>query len=175
MIHVKIYGIYDDEEHLLNAVHYLKEKGIKIREVFTPFPVHGLEKALGLKHTRLSTASFIYGITGLSLGILMMWYMMIHDWPINIGGKPNFSFADNVTSFIPPLFELTVFCAAHGMVLTFLFASRLIPGRKAVNPFKDTTSDKFALEVDPDEDMTKEEVTELLEQTRIYEIRTKDI
>lgn len=174
MINVKLYGIYDDEEHLLKAVALLNKKGIKIKEVFTPFPVHGLEKALGLKHTRLSTASFIYGLTGLSLGILMMWYMMIHDWPINIGGKPNFSFADNLTSFIPPLFELTVFCAAHGMVLSFLLASKLAPGMKAVNPFRDTTSDKFAIEVDRDTELSKEEMIEVLNETRIYEVRTKD-
>jgi len=165
------YGIYDDEEILLSAVKQLKSKNWNIKEVYTPFPVHGLEHALGYKHTRLSTASFIYGLTGLSLGMLMTWYMLIQDWPINIGGKPNFTFADNFTSFIPVLFELTIFCAAHGMVLSFLIVCGLFPGAKETNPIPETTSHLFAIELDQN-DANTEEVNKMLLSTKAIEIKT---
>jgi hypothetical protein len=168
-----VYGIYDDEEILLKAVKQLKGRGIKIREVYTPFPVHGLEKALELPHTRLSIASFIYGVTGLGLGLLMMWYMNIHDWPINIGGKPNFSLFENLPAFIPVAFEITVLCAAHGMVFTFLFRSRLLPGRKETNPYPFTTDDKFAVELDKPQD--KESLYTLLNEIGVWQIKEKEL
>ena len=107
-----IYGIYDDDDVILKAVKDIREKGVNIDEVYSPFPIHGLDHALGLKPTRLAITSFIYGCTGLSLGLLMMWYMMIQDWPQIIGGKPNFSLIDNLPAFVPIGFELTVFFAA---------------------------------------------------------------
>ena len=91
-----IYGIYDDDDVILQAVKDIREKGIHVNEVYSPFPIHGLDHALGLKPTRLAITSFIYGCTGLSLALLMMWYMMIEDWPMIIGGKPNFSLLQNL-------------------------------------------------------------------------------
>lgn len=165
------YGIYDDEEILLKAVKLLVSKGIKIKEVFSPFPVHGLDHALGLKRTRIAIASFIYGVCGLSFGLWMTWYMMIQDWPMNIGGKPNFAFYQNVPSFVPVLFELTVFCAAHGMVLTFFLRSRIIPGFKARNPFPETTNDKFAVELDHNNVIDNTELHQLLKETGVVQIK----
>ena len=100
-----IYGLYDDDDTVLQAVKDIRKKGIHIDEVYSPFPIHGLDHALGLKPTRLAITSFIYGCTGLSLALLMMWYMMIEDWPMNIGGKPNFTLLDNLPAFIPITFE----------------------------------------------------------------------
>lgn len=168
------YAIYDDEEILLHAVENLRHRGIKIKEVYSPFPIHGLDKALGLPHTRLSIASFIYGITGLCLGIFMMWYTMISDWPINIGGKPNFSLFDNLPSFIPVAFEITVLCAAHGMVLTFLLRSKLLPGKKNTNPFPETTADKFAIEFEKENVVNRQELHRLIKETNVFHIKEKD-
>lgn len=166
-----IYGIYDDDEVLLDAVKKLREKGVKIREVFAPFPVHGLDKALGIKPTRLSIAAFIYGVIGLFLALLMMWYMLIQDWPVNIGGKPNFSLGENLPSFIPVAFEITVLCAAIGMVITFWIRSGLYPGAKAKNPFPETTNDMFAIELEKDNVFDKEELQRLLRETNVVEIK----
>ena len=82
-----IYGIYNDDDTLLSAVKKIRGEGISISEVYSPFPIHGLDKALGLKDTRLAVTAFLYGLTGLSLGLLMMWYMNIQSWPMNIGGN----------------------------------------------------------------------------------------
>ena len=83
-----IYGIYSDDDVILEAVKTNREKGHHIDEVYTPFPIHGLDVALGLKYSRIAITSFIYGCIGASCALLMFWYMMIYDWPMIIGGKP---------------------------------------------------------------------------------------
>ena len=171
MSKTRVFGIYDDEEVLLHAVKFVRNRGYNVKEVYSPFPIHGLDDAMDIKPTRLSIASFLYGITGLGLGLLMMWYMMIFDWPINIGGKPNFSLMDNLTSFIPPAFELIVFCAAHGIVITFLAVSGYLPGVKRKNPFPETTDDKFAMEIEVTDVRSKEKLHALLKESKAFEIK----
>ena len=140
-------AIYDDDDKLLDAVKFLKKEGVYIEDVFTPFPVHGLDKALGLEPTRISIAGFIYGCIGFAFAIFMMNYIMIVDWPQNIGGKPSFSFIENMPAFVPIMFELTVFFSAHLMVITFYLRSRLWPFKEAENPIPETTDDKFLVQI----------------------------
>ncbi|HNP49220.1 MAG TPA: DUF3341 domain-containing protein [Bacteroidia bacterium] len=154
----RIYGIFDDEEVLLEAIPVLKQKGVVCKDVQSPFPIHGLDGLIGVPRTRISIAAFMYGITGTSLAVLMTWYMMIYDWPINIGGKPNFMFYLNLPAFIPVTFELTVFCAAHGMALTFLLRSKILPGVTAPIPHPRLTDDKFVLHVDVKDESKVNEV-----------------
>ena len=142
-----IQALYDDDDMLLSAVKSIREKKYHIEEVYTPFPVHGLDKAMGLEETRISIMSFIYGCIGFSVAILMMNYIMIEDWPQNIGGKPSFSYLENMPAFVPIMFEMTVFFAAHLMVITFYLRSRLWPFKEAENPNLLTTDDKFLIEV----------------------------
>jgi len=141
-------AFFRDDDDLLAAVKAARAKGYTIAEAYTPFPVHGLDKAMGLKETRIAIAAFMYGALGLSTAIAMTYYMMIVDWPQNIGGKPSFTWALNMPAFVPILFELTVFFAAHLMVWTFFVRNGLYPGRKAQNPDPRTTDDHFLLEVE---------------------------
>lgn len=144
----KIYAIYTDDDLLMQAVGQIRNSNYHITEVFTPFPVHGLDKAIGLEPTRLAITSFIYGVIGLSVAVWMMNFIMIDDWPMNIGGKPNFSYVQNMPAFIPIMFELTVFFAAHLMVITFYLRSKIWPFKKAENPDIRTTDDHFLVEID---------------------------
>ena len=129
-----IHGIYDDDDVLLSAIKNIRAEKYDIEEVYTPFPVHGLDKALGIEETRIAIMAFIYGCIGLIVAFLMMDFIMIKDWPQNIGGKPSFSFLENMPSFVPVMFEMTVFFAAHLMVITFYLRSKLWPFKKAENP-----------------------------------------
>lgn len=104
-----IHALYNDDDILMDAVKKVKAAHHHIDEVFTPFPVHGLDKAMGLAPTKIAITSFLYGLTGLSFAIWMTNYMMIQDWPQDIGGKPNFSWFVNMPAFVPIMFELTVF------------------------------------------------------------------
>tara|TARA_B110000444_G_C18770243_1_gene562116 strand:- start:468 stop:995 length:528 start_codon:yes stop_codon:yes gene_type:complete len=143
-----VHALFDDDDLLLSAVKTIRSEKYHIEEVYTPFPVHGLDKALGLDETRLAIMAFIYGCVGLCVATLMMNYIMIEDWPQDIGGKPSFSYLENMPSFVPIMFEMTVFFAAHLMVITFYMRSKLWPFKKAENPNPLTTDDKFLVEIE---------------------------
>ena len=144
------HALYNDDDILLSAVKKIKEKHYDIDEVYTPFPVHGLDKVMGLEPTRIAIAAFIYGCIGITVATLMMNYIMIVDWPQNIGGKPSFSYLENMPAFVPIMFEMTVFHAAHLMVITFYLRSRMWPLKKAENPDPRTTDDHFLIEISTD-------------------------
>ena len=163
-----IHAFYNDDEVLLDAVKTVKVAHHHIEEVFCPFPVHGLDKAMGLAPTRIAITAFMYGITGLSVAIWMTNYMMIQDWPQDIGGKPSFSWFENMPAFVPIMFELTVFFAAHLMVITFYMRSKIWPFRKAENPDPRTTDDHFLMEISVHNN--EEELTALLAKTGAVEI-----
>ena len=169
-----IHGIYDDEVPLLEACKKLRDGGIKIKEVFTPFPIHGIDSIIGLPRTRLAICAFIYGLTGTCLATWMMWYMMVSDWPVDIGGKPNWAYFYNVPAFIPITFESTVFCAAHGLALTYLLRCWLVPGAKAKNPDPRTTDDKFMIYLELNNEQASAADT-ILKQTGASEVNYKGI
>ena len=163
-----INALFDDDDILLKSVKDVREKGYDIQEVYSPFPIHGLDHAMGLKRTRIAIAAFMYGLLGLTTMITITYYMMVVDWPMNIGGKPSFTWIENMPAFVPIMFELTVFFAAHLMVWTYFFKNKLYPGAAAQNPDPRTTDDKFLMEVPLKGD--KEELVALLKETGAIEI-----
>ena len=94
-----VVGCFDDENVLFPAVKKVRLAGYKIHDVYTPFAVHGLDHAMGLRETSLHTAGFIYGITGTSIALGGMSWVFVSDWPLNIGGKATFSFACFYTNY----------------------------------------------------------------------------
>lgn len=169
-----IYATYDDDLVLLEGAKALVSKGINIRDVFSPFPVHGIDPVIGIKPTRLAICGFIYGLIGLGLALYGMYYFMIADWPMNIGGKPNDFFYQNIPAFVPITFEFTVLLAAHGMALTFFIRNWTLPGIKARNPYPETTNDKFVMEIHPEEnELSAEEIAEQLNQTGTIRIEER--
>ncbi|HNO71746.1 MAG TPA: DUF3341 domain-containing protein [Bacteroidia bacterium] len=163
-----IHAIYDDDDVLVSAAKKIHASGIKVKEVFTPFPVHGLPEALHVPRTRLAICSFIYGFTALSLSCLATWYFMVSDWPMDIGGKPNWTLYHNIPAFLPSIFEFTVFCSAHLMFWTLLFRSWILPGVKPKNPDPRTTDDKFLVLIETND---VESVSQLLKETGASEIK----
>ena len=163
-----IHALYDDDDTLLKAVKNIRSEKYDIEEVYTPFPVHGLDKALGIEETRIAIMAFIYGCIGLIVAFIMMDFIMIKDWPQNIGGKPSFSFLENMPSFVPVMFEMTVFFAAHLMVITFYLRSKLWPFKKAENPNPLTTDDKFLVEIELNDN--EKRLTTLLKKSGAIEV-----
>jgi hypothetical protein len=139
-----LYGLYNDEEELKGAVVKARESHLDIMDVYTPFPVHGLDPLLGLSESRLHILGFVYGAIGALFGFGFMTWVFTSDWPILFAGKPYWS----VPSFIPITFELTVLFSAWGMTLTFYTICGLWPGVK--NPTLDDriTDDKFCIAFD---------------------------
>ncbi|MBL7985125.1 MAG: DUF3341 domain-containing protein [Flavobacteriales bacterium] len=170
-----IYAVYEDPEQLKGAARKLITAGVQVKDVFSPFPIHGLDPIIGLKRTRIAIASFMFGITGTCLALLGMWYMMIQDWPMNVGGKPNWTLYHNLPAFIPVTFEFTVLCAAHGMAITYLIRNKTLPGMPARNPDPRSTDDKFIIELRTEQNHghSAEAMTELLRTTDVYEINER--
>lgn len=170
----KVYGLYNDDDILVKGAKVLVDKGVKITEVYSPFPIHGIEKIIGMKWTRLAICAFIYGMIGCTLALVGMNFFMIVDWPMNIGGKPNFSLMQNVPAFVPITFEFSVLCAAHGMAITYLLRNWTLPGVKPRNPHPRTTDDHFAIEVDPQKNsVSVDEIKALLLETGTVEVFEK--
>ena len=167
-----IHGIYDDDEQVVEGAKKLRAAHVKIKEVFSPFPIHGIDPVIGVPRTRLAVCAFLYGITGTALVTLMIWFMNIHDWPTDIGGKPSFAYFLNVPAFIPVTFEGTVFCAAHLMALTFLFRSKLFPGMSPSNPDPRTTDDKFLILIEAEKGKVNE-ISAILKETGASEVNVK--
>jgi hypothetical protein len=139
-----ILGVYDDEDVLLDAISKVRGNGVKIHEVYSPFPVHGIDDVLGYKRSKLPIAAFLFGMLGTSLALTMQFYMMKIDWPMIIGGKDHAAFPD----FIPVTFELTVLLAAFGMVGVFMIASNLKPwGQPRIFDVR-ITDDKHVMAID---------------------------
>ena len=172
----KIFHVmYDDDAKVMAAASELVGQGVRVKDVFSPFPIHGIDPIIGIKRTRLAICSFMYAMTGTSLAILGMWYFMIQDWPMNIGGKPSFSLIENLPAFIPVTFEFSVLCGAHGMAITYLLRNGTLPGMPASNPDPRTTDDKFVVEISTDNNsMSADELEAAIRKTDLLEISIKD-
>lgn len=166
-------GVYDDDEVMLQAIKKLRGSGAKILEAFTPFPIHGIDDALGYKRSRLPQAAFLFGATGTTCALTLQISTLGFDWPLNVGGKPFLPFP----TFIPVTFELTVLLAALGMVGTFLLASGLGPGAKKVVFDPRASDDKFILVFDlsKNKSFTKEQLGLLIQETGASEVNEKEI
>jgi len=106
---------------ILHAAEKVNSEGFRNWDVFTPYPIHGMDRAMGLKNSKVGWFSFIGGCTGYTTGMLIIWYMNTLNYPIVIGGKPMFS----PFSAFPPSYELTILFGAFGSLLGMLFLNRL--------------------------------------------------
>ncbi len=134
-------GIFRDESDALRVVKRLRKNHIMIHEVYSPYPIHGLDQLLGYKKSRLPMAAFFFGLLGFFLALVMQYYMLGIDWPMNIGGK-DFT---PLPTFIPVTFELTVLFAALGMVGIFFLISHLYPFKKPLLFDEGITDDKIVV------------------------------
>jgi hypothetical protein len=165
-----IYGLYDDEQDLLNAVRKANAQHLHIMDVYSPFPVHGLDPLLGLEESRLHIAGFVYGMIGTLTAFISMTWIFTKDWPIIFGGKPYWS----IPAFIPIIFELTVLFACVGMTVTFYIVCGMGPG--VMNPTLDDriTDDKFCLAFDKAQ-VTEGDAQSFFNATGAKEVSTKNI
>jgi len=166
-----IVALFNAEEDLVNAIRKSREKNFKIFDALSPYPIHGLEDELGYKDTRLHTAGFLYGATGLLVALGLMTWISTSSWPTIFGGKPYFS----LPAFIPIAFELTVLFCAVGMVLTFLIRSNLGPGAQRRIYDKRITDDKFALVFKQDDIEVGSDLEDVLKTCNLAEIDYKEV
>lgn len=163
-------GIFDDEEILLHAVEPVKRSGAKLHKVYSPFPIHGIDDAIGLKESRLHTAGFFIGLTGLTLMFSFITWISVSDWPNTFGGKADFA----LPAWIPIMFEFTVLTSSWGMGLLMLFVSKLWPGVNRHIIDKRITDNKFVMTFDLDEN-NQSEIENVLKANHASEVRVEVI
>lgn len=162
-----VVGIWSDDHELVVAAEKMRKAGYKKFDAITPFPVHGLEEAIGIKRSMIPWVTFFFGVTGGCCGLLLQYWVSAVSWPINVGGKPLFS----APAFIPVTFELTILFAA----LSSVAAMFILNGLPAVDPpiiDPDLTSHKFALWVPETEpNYTPEKVESFLKELGAEEVK----
>jgi len=158
-----------DETFLAPAVKKVRRAGYKLHDVYTPFPIHGLDHAMGLRDTSLHTAGFIYGITGTATAVGFITWALTMDWPINFGGKPFFA----LPAWIPITFELTVLFAALGMVLTFCYLCQLAPFVKKDHFNPRSTDDTFVMALECTSKTNDEEAMKFLQELGAKEVQVQ--
>jgi len=167
-----ISAYFEDEENLLRATRELRAQNVSIQDVLTPFPVHGLDTALGYKRSNLPTVAFICGGIGLAIAFGFQTWAFTVDYPLFIGGKPHFA----IPSFIPITFELTVLFAAFGMAIAFFIRSKLGPGASNLIHDERSTNDRFVIIVDLDEEGDQDNIVKsILEKEEAKNIQIKEI
>jgi hypothetical protein len=139
-----VVGCFKEEDVLFPAVKKVRAAGYKIHDVYTPYAVHGLDHALGLRETSLHTAGFIYGISGTATALGFISWIFTSDWPLNIGGKPHFA----LPAWIPIIFETTVLFSAVGMTITFCYLCQLAPFLKKHHFHPRATDDTFVMVIE---------------------------
>jgi hypothetical protein len=132
---------FSNEQTLRCATRGLRDRGFRIHDIYTPYPVHGLDELMGVGQSRLPIATLVGGLAGGAAALAMQFYMAVFDWPLNVGGKP----PNSTLAFVPITFELTILCAGLLTAAAFLIRSRLMPGARAARFADRTTEDVFAL------------------------------
>ncbi len=165
-----VVACFDDEAPLFEAVKNVRSEGYKLHDVYTPYPVHGLDYAMGLRQTSLHTAGFIYGITGTITALAGMSWIFVKDWPQVYGGKPHFA----LPAFIPITFELTVLFSAVGMVLTYCWLCQLAPFVKKHHFHPRATDDLFVMVLEAPDAATENELVEKMKNSGTVEVEVQE-
>lgn len=164
----KAYGIlaeYDTPADIMHAAEKIRDAGFRKWDVFTPFPIHGMDHAMGLKNSPVGWFGFIGGVCGYTTGMLLIWFCNAFDYPLIIGGKPLFS----PWAAFPPSYELTILFTAFGSIGGMMFLNKLPrlhhPLLKHAR-FEKATHDKFFLVIETaDAKYSEAETRKLLEAT----------
>lgn len=165
-----VLGAFADERDIVGVTRAARETGLKILDVYTPYAVHGLDRAMGLKPSRLPWVCFLAAVVGAVLKLWFEFWTTMVDWPVNVGGKP----WNSLPAFVPVTFEVMVLSAGLSTVFAFLLVRRLWPGKKAVLPAPGVTNDRFVLvleETDALFDLTK--VRRLFEEFNVVSVEER--
>lgn len=160
------YGIiaeFDNTSSVLHAAEKVRDAGFRKWDVYTPFPIHGMDKAMGLKNSKVGWFAFLGGVTGYTTGMLMIWWMNAVDYKIVVGGKPMFS----PHGAFPPSYELTILLGAFGALFGMMFLNRLPRLHHPLlkhRRFAQVTHDKFFVVIETaDAKYSESETRKLLE------------
>jgi len=166
-----ILGIYNDPDHIYDTTKKLIHDGYRVRDVYSPFAIHGMDRVLGIKRSRLTVAAFCFAMTGIVLALTLQTYASYFDWQMNIGGKPSL----HIPTYIPITFELAILCTAFGMVGCFFAVNRMVWGKNADIIDLRVTDDLFVVAIDIIPNKTDiAELSSILKNNGAIEIRERE-
>ncbi len=126
-----VVGLFDDPDVILSAARNTRDRGYQNWDVFTPFPVHGMDEAMGLGKSHVPWITFAFGTIGFSFAIFLQVWTMTYSWPITYGGKPHLPWP----SFVPITFEMTVLLAGLATAFGSLWIGGVFrPKKPRVDP-----------------------------------------
>ena len=154
-----IIGIFNDEHKILKATKECKEKRIPVYDVYTPYVIHGLDEAMGIKRSRLPYVTFIAGLAGCCLALFFQLWVFTVDWRLVIGGKPY----NSLPAFIPVTFEFTILLGGIATALAFFIRAHLRPRINLKHFNSNSTDDQFVIAIHKkDASFDDDDVTKLL-------------
>ncbi len=163
-------GVFEREEDTVAAVRTSRAQGLKVLDVYGPYPIHGLDRILGLQPSKLPWVCFLLGVLGASFKVWFEYWTTSSSWPLNVGGKP----WNSLPAFVPVTFEVMVLFAGVSTVIAFFLTRRLVPGRRAVLPVPGVTDDRFAVILEEtDATFDSERVRGMLEGFRAVRVEER--
>jgi len=166
-----ILGSFAREEDVVAATEAARERGLTVLDVYTPYAVHGLDRAMGLEPSRLPWVCFLLGLAGAGLKVWFEYWASAVSWPVNVGGKP----WNSLPAFVPITFEVMVLFAGVSTVVAFLWVADLRPWRRARLPHPAVTDDRFVLLLAvTNAAIPVGSITQLLELHHALEIQERD-
>ena len=161
----KILGVFDDEEKLVSSVRGIQQKGIRINDVITPYPIHELFDLLRLK-SRIPMAAFIYGVFAFIITFGFLYWTSVVNYPLIFGGKPQ-----NTLSFVVVIFVAIIFVTILFTIITFFLAEKKGPGAKVHFEFPGITDDRFVIIIDKGEDTDFKVVSQMFHDMGAIEVK----
>jgi len=164
-------GLFGSSDDLIRAARHIRDAGFRRWDCHTPYPVHGIDRAMGLKSSPLAIICLTMGFGGVGLAMLMQWWMSAIDFPIVIGGKPLFSWP----AFVPITFDLFVLftsLTAMGSIVAFCKLGKWHSPLHDSDLMAKITSDGFAVVLNAaDEHFSEDSSRALLIEAGCNDIR----
>jgi hypothetical protein len=166
-----ILGSFAKEEDLLEAVQAVLKQKWEIVDIYSPYPVHGLEEILGWRRSWLPAACLLGGAVGVGFALWFQFWTTAQNWPINVGGRP----WNSLPAFAPVAFESMVLLAGFGLVSALFLRCGLYPGNKARPPLAGVTDNRFAMAVrEPGESSGSDAVRQLFQKFHAVELKEQE-
>jgi hypothetical protein len=163
-------GVFTDQDDVLRATRSCRDEDFTFEDVYSPYAVHGLDRAMGLPFSKITWVTFLCGAMGGASAFAGMAYISWWDWPLNIGGKPELP----VPAMIPITFEVTVLVGGLCTMLALFVFCRLFPGKHARLMHPKVTDDRFVIALVQDEDFDLDRAKEIFRQNNVEEILDVD-
>ena len=167
---MNIIGVFSDEDSLVDALKGIKDKGVKVKEVYTPYPIHEVLELMG-KKSKMTIAAWLYGFGGALAVLAFLYYTSVIDWPLNYGGKPFNSFP----SFIVITIVLTIFIVTILSLFTFSWRAMIYPGKIPEIIDERISDDKFMIVVTIEDNDSSKDLKKILKEVGAEEINEKQI